>query len=235
MTTHRISDITRATGLPTTTVRYYERIGLIPAPQRTESGYRAYDARALDRLTFVARAKTLGLRLDDIGELADLWDRDRCGPVQARLRDLIAAKIAKDQAHATELLRMSEELSAFADELQAPAADASCGEDCGCQRPVETRPTLDVVPAVGPGIACTLDAAEAGDRVAEWRSVAALATARDVRDDGIRLTFAPDIDLRSVADLVAREQGCCAFLSFTIAVTPGSTTLDVSGPRDVPP
>jgi hypothetical protein len=42
MTTYRISDAARRTGLPTSTLRYYERIGLLPAPESTDSGYRAY-------------------------------------------------------------------------------------------------------------------------------------------------------------------------------------------------
>jgi MerR family copper efflux transcriptional regulator len=95
MTSYRISDAARRTGLPTSTLRhYYERIGLLPAPGRTDSGYRAYEERALERLAFIAHARALGLRLDEIGELADLWDADRCGPVPERLRELITAKIS---------------------------------------------------------------------------------------------------------------------------------------------
>jgi DNA-binding transcriptional MerR regulator len=44
----------RRTGLPTSTLRYYERIELLPAPSRTDGGYRAYEERALDRLAFIA-------------------------------------------------------------------------------------------------------------------------------------------------------------------------------------
>ena len=55
MTTYRISDAARRTGLPTSTLRYYERIGLLPAPERTDSGYRAYEERALDRRSGPAR------------------------------------------------------------------------------------------------------------------------------------------------------------------------------------
>jgi DNA-binding transcriptional MerR regulator len=59
MTTYRIADAAHRTGLPTSTLRYYERIGLFPAPERTEGGYRAYEELALDRIAFIAGAKEL--------------------------------------------------------------------------------------------------------------------------------------------------------------------------------
>ena len=123
MTSYRISDAARRTGLPTSTLRYYERIGLLPAPGRTDAGYRAYEERALDRLAFIARAKALGLRLDEIAELADLWDADRCGPVQARLRDLINARVADTHEQAAALIQLSAELSSFVSALKSPAPD----------------------------------------------------------------------------------------------------------------
>ena len=50
MTSYRISDAALRTGLPTSTLRYYERIGILPEPGRTDSGYRAYEERALERM-----------------------------------------------------------------------------------------------------------------------------------------------------------------------------------------
>ena len=54
------------------TIRYYEREGMIPAPQRTESGYRDYRDSDVTRLRFVRRAKLLGFTLQEIRELMDL-------------------------------------------------------------------------------------------------------------------------------------------------------------------
>jgi MerR family transcriptional regulator, copper efflux regulator len=236
MTTYRISDAARRTGLPMSTLRYYERIGLLPAPDRTESGYRAYEERALDRLTFIARARELGLRLDDIGGLADLWDAERCGPVQARLRELITARISETKEEATALMALSAELSSFITGLDSPAPDAPCGADCGCHP--KAAPTSDaslaVLPGLGPDLACSLDSEDQAGRLAEWQALAGRATERTPIDGGIRLTFG-NADLRSMADLVAREHGCCSFLSFAIGVTPEGTTLDISGPADVGP
>ena len=232
MTTYRISEAARRTGLPTSTLRYYERIGLLPAPVRTDSGYRAYEERALDRLAFIARAKDLGLRLEDIGGLADLWDSERCGPVQARLRELITAKIGETEAQAAALTALSAELSLFITGLDSPAPDAPCGPECGCH-PAAPR-SLTMLPSVGPDLACSLDGEGQATRLAEWQALAAQATDRTPIENGIRLTFgAPD--LSAIADLVAREQGCCAFLSFAIGVTPLETTLAITGPADAGP
>jgi MerR family copper efflux transcriptional regulator len=232
MTTYRISEAARRTGLPTSTLRYYERIGLLPAPERTDSGYRAYEERALERLAFIARARDLGLRLDEIGGLADLWDAERCGPVQHRLRELISAKVIETEQQAAALTSLSAELTSFITGLDNPSPDAPCGPDCGCQP--KAQPSLTMLPVPGPDLACSLDGVGQADRLAEWQALAAQATKRTPIEGGLRLTFA-GADLRAMADLVHREQDCCSFLSFAIGVTPRGTTLDISGPVDARP
>ena len=238
MTSYRISAAAGRTGLPTSTLRYYERIGLLPAPGRTDSGYRTYDERSLERLAFIARARDLGLRLDEISELADLWDADRCGPVQARLRELITAKIADTQERANALAALSSELSSFVGALETPAPDAPCGENCGChpsaEPPSASTRALTMLPSVGSDLACSLDGDDMAGRLVEWQALAEQSMARSAIDGGIRLSFS-SFDLRSMADLVAREQACCSFLSFAIGVTPDGATLDVTGPADAGP
>ena len=94
-----ISAIAKSASVPVKTIRYYEDIGLLPKPQRTSSGYRVYDEDAVDRLVFIKKAQSLGLRLEDVKESLELADRGRCpcGHVQrvlkARLGEL-RAKIA---------------------------------------------------------------------------------------------------------------------------------------------
>src|SRR3546814_1983827 len=59
-------------------IRHYEKIGLIPAPPRRDSGYRDYSAEDVHRLSFVANARDLGFPIDEIGALLSLWsDRSR--------------------------------------------------------------------------------------------------------------------------------------------------------------
>ncbi len=71
----RIGELARRTGIPAKTIRYYEQIGILPEPPRTEAGYRAYHEDAIGRLEFIRKAKDLGLALLDIREILDVRDQ----------------------------------------------------------------------------------------------------------------------------------------------------------------
>ena len=92
--TFYISTLSKQAGVPVKTIRYYEDVGLLPKPSRTASGYRLYAPDSVDRLLFIKKAQSLGLRLDEVKEILDLADRGRCpcGHVQTflknRLREL---------------------------------------------------------------------------------------------------------------------------------------------------
>ena len=83
-----IGQLASAAGVPTTTVRYYERAGLLKPEARTGGNYRAYSEVGLNRLRFIRTAQAAGLSLDDIAELIRLTDADKapCAEVQAILR-----------------------------------------------------------------------------------------------------------------------------------------------------
>jgi DNA-binding transcriptional MerR regulator len=85
---YRVSEVAERRGLPPSTLRYYEDAGVLRPIKRTAAGYRIYDDRSVEGLQFVARAKQLGLSLDEITELAALWDVDQCQPVQHRMAQL---------------------------------------------------------------------------------------------------------------------------------------------------
>ena len=68
----RTSEVAAAAQVNTQTLRYYERRGLLPQPERTRSGYRAYTPDAVRVVRFVKRAQQLGFTLDDIEELLHL-------------------------------------------------------------------------------------------------------------------------------------------------------------------
>lgn len=68
----KIGELAQRAGVNIQTVRYYERRGLLPEPQRRPSGYREYGPDALDRLRFIKRAQELGFTLAEIGELLAL-------------------------------------------------------------------------------------------------------------------------------------------------------------------
>jgi Cu(I)-responsive transcriptional regulator len=67
-----IGDLARETGCKAETIRYYERIGILPKPPRTAGNYRAYGKEHVARLHFVRRARDLGFSLDEAKELLEL-------------------------------------------------------------------------------------------------------------------------------------------------------------------
>jgi len=103
-----IGDLAKRTGAKVETIRYYERIGLLPEPGRTEGNYRSYDEAHLGRLSFIRRARDLGFSLDQVRALLGLADqRDR--PCEAV--DVIARQ------HLAEVERKIADLNALRDEL----------------------------------------------------------------------------------------------------------------------
>jgi Cu(I)-responsive transcriptional regulator len=104
-----IGDLARAAGTKAETVRYYERIGLLPAPARTSGNYRAYARSHLERLSFIRRARDLGFSLDQVRALLRLAD-DRsqsCAEVD---------RIAK--LHLAEVERKIADLASLGEELR---------------------------------------------------------------------------------------------------------------------
>ncbi|MEQ8249572.1 MAG: helix-turn-helix domain-containing protein [Alphaproteobacteria bacterium] len=77
--------LARRTSCNIETIRYYEKIGLLPEPRRSSGGHRLYDDPAAARLTFVLRSRELGFSLDQVRELLLLADRenDSCEQVKA--------------------------------------------------------------------------------------------------------------------------------------------------------
>ena len=74
------------------TIRYYERIGLLPEPERSPSGYRRYSAHHAERLKFILKAKTIGLSLDEIRGVLVLRDAGQapCEHVTAVIDEKVA-------------------------------------------------------------------------------------------------------------------------------------------------
>lgn len=73
-----IGDLGKATNTKVETVRYYERIGLLPKPPRSTGNYRSYGATELGRLSFIRRARVLGFSLDQVRALLGLSDDRSC-------------------------------------------------------------------------------------------------------------------------------------------------------------
>lgn len=100
-TSLKIGDLARRTDTKVVTIRYYERIGLMPTPERGSGNYRAYAPDAVARLRFIRRCRGLGFSLDQVRELlvlssstgmpcddADRLVTDQLGEVEAKIADL---------------------------------------------------------------------------------------------------------------------------------------------------
>ncbi|MEU7113856.1 MerR family transcriptional regulator [Streptomyces sp. NPDC046182] len=131
MTTYRISQLAERSGVPATTLRFYETAGLLPAG-RTASGYRVYGEDAVDRLAFITSAKLLGLALDEIRDLLEVREEGVCASVRARMLPLVAARIRETDGRVAELRAFSDRLGGVHTVLAEPAPDGACGPDCGC-------------------------------------------------------------------------------------------------------
>ena len=119
-----IGEAAQASGVKLETIRYYERIELLSEPPRNSSGYRVYAREHIDRLSFIRRARAIGLSLDRIRELLALSSdaRKPCASVDRLIREHIAAIEQKID----DLTRLHGELSRLADSCAG-------GDVGGCQ------------------------------------------------------------------------------------------------------
>ena len=107
----RIGEVGAAVGVDPPTIRYYESVGVLPEPERTPAGYRAYSGADVERLRFVNLARSLGLGLDDIRDILALRDRGEapCGYVRGMLDrqvEAVAERITQLEALSDELARL---------------------------------------------------------------------------------------------------------------------------------
>lgn len=140
----RIGELAAEFAMNTKTVRYYESIGLLPKPERTESGYRLYGLEDRERMAFIRKARAIGLTLEEIGEMLILRGQgvQPCG----HLRDLARRKLRaiEDQLRA---------LKDFRDELvvlESEASDVACdGRVCGVVEQHHLRHDFTAMPKSG--------------------------------------------------------------------------------------
>ncbi|CAN7594936.1 helix-turn-helix domain-containing protein [Pseudoduganella sp. LjRoot289] len=115
-----IGTLSSQTGCSVPTIRYYEKIGLLPSPGRASNGHRYYRDDDLKRLTFIRRCRDFGFPIDDVRELVDLFeDGDRaCLDV----RDMAQARLDDVRAKLGEMKQLEASLASFV---------CSCNAACG--------------------------------------------------------------------------------------------------------
>lgn len=126
----RISEVAKLSGVPTSTLRYYERINLI-ASDREHNGYRDYDSSVLERLALVGGAKQLDLSLPEIADLLGAMEGDTCTQMRESLRTTLAERMreVEDRLHA--LLRLHARLTEASRQVEAcPDSPERCRTEC---------------------------------------------------------------------------------------------------------
>jgi len=120
-----VKQVAESVGLPSRTIRYYDRIGLVPADERSSAGYRLYSPEDEGKLRFIRRAKALGFSLDDIRGLIDAAERGCCDQVVPEVERLLEQKVQEIDARIAELSAFRERLVSYG---------AGRGSGCGCQK-----------------------------------------------------------------------------------------------------
>ena len=119
-----------STGIPATTLRYYDSIGLIGA-RRESNGYRSYDETVLERLSFIAAAKQLDLSLPEIGELLVVVEGDSCTRVRDALYPKLEQRLGEVDRRLSSLRLLRDRLAAATGRVAAcPDSGESCRSEC---------------------------------------------------------------------------------------------------------
>lgn len=121
----KIGELARAAHVEVETIRYYERIGLLPAPARSYNGYRAYANGHLERLAFIRHCRALDIALADIARLLRLVDDPTasCSEVDA----LIDTQLTRVRARLDNLRMLERQLVALRSQCGTPDRGAQCG------------------------------------------------------------------------------------------------------------
>jgi len=105
-----IGQLAKATGVSSRTIRFYEQVGALPKPSRSAAGYRQYTSATAHRLTFLRRARSLGLSLQELRVLADVMEDRSNGSFRPRLRTVVRTHLAAVQQQLQELRTLQSQL-----------------------------------------------------------------------------------------------------------------------------
>lgn len=119
----RIGELSTTTGCNLETIRYYERIGLVPRPKRSGNGYRLYAPSDIERIRFITRGRALGFSLEEISSLLSLAE-DKT--LSCREVDTLA------RTHLEDIRARVRELSAMARELGQTIDSCAGGQRGSC-------------------------------------------------------------------------------------------------------
>ncbi len=121
----RIGELGQATGVDVETIRYYEKAGLLGAPQRLENGYRSYNKTHLERLSFIRHCRALDIPLADIARLVEFMTHPSadCGDIN----NLIDQQIARVHARLVSMQALENQLTTLRAQCDANHSVLKCG------------------------------------------------------------------------------------------------------------
>lgn len=126
----RISAVAARSGIPASTLRFYDRLGLIRA-RREPNGYRDYDDGVLERLKFVEAAKQMDLPLEEIAELLTVIEGDSCTQVRDALHPKLTDRLKEVDARLAALHLLRDRLATASRRVAAcPDSGAFCRSEC---------------------------------------------------------------------------------------------------------
>ena len=134
----KIGDLATECGVPTPTIRFYEKRRLMPEPHRAPNGYRTYDQASVERVAFIRRAQSAGLTLSEISGVLDVRAEGRapCGHVS----ELLGLKLREVEARISELRVLRGELMALVERSEnLDPADCTAGDICHILQPDLSR------------------------------------------------------------------------------------------------
>jgi DNA-binding transcriptional MerR regulator len=231
----RISELAERAEVPVSTLRYYERIGLLPSPERLLNGYRVYDESAIEHLAFIGRAKRMGVPLEQVSELIELWSIGGCRPLQERIRSFLDEKITQVRSQRIELAEFERQLEGLLVRLDnSIGLPGPCELDCACvhlDAGEEVVNTCSRFPTVSSGeVSCTLEQDERAERVDHWRSLIARGQVEET-GHGLRVSFDRSaVIAEEAARLSADEVSCCSFFTFRIEISALAVVLHIDVP-----
>lgn len=115
---YRIGELASRVGLTERTIRYYEELGLLESVKRLDGGIRVYTDDDVRRLKYIRKLKTLGLSLQEMLELENLYRRHRSNrTVLPRLMELLDAHLATLDARVGELRTLRDEIRSYKDHV----------------------------------------------------------------------------------------------------------------------
>ena len=110
----QISDLAEKLGITTRTIRLYEKFGLVEPPKRTEGRVRYYEKEDVKRFKFVLRLKTLGLSLEEMKELADIYKQEQVpAKIMPRLLELLDSHLASIKDRVKTLKSLETDIEAY--------------------------------------------------------------------------------------------------------------------------